>query len=82
MGLSISEHRGPPPHLPKGKAGPESGGLSRTVEKFSHNQTQTEPHRAARRTPVHQGDRGREGGKELTVTITQPIEVHARPYLL
>lgn len=55
---------------PKGNVGPESGGLSRTVEKFSHNQTQTELHRPVKRTPVHQGAGGREGKGEDLIVIT------------
>lgn len=42
---------------PKGKAGPESGGLSRTVETFSHNQTKTELHRAAKKKQEMEGER-------------------------
>lgn len=45
---------------PKGKASPESGGLSRTVEKFSHNQTQTELRGAVKRPLSTERERGRE----------------------
>lgn len=55
---------------PKGKASPESGGLSRTVENFSHNETQTELHGAEKKgTLVHQGVGRREGKKDLIVTV-------------
>lgn len=44
---------------PKGKAGAESEGLSRTVEKFSHNQTKTVGQRRGPSSVVK-----KEGGRE------------------
>lgn len=48
---------------PRGKSSPESGGLSRTVEKFSHNQTHKQSRTGQQRGPLsmEEMERGREG---------------------
>lgn len=60
VGLSPSEPGGP-----QGKSQHrERGTLTDSQEFFPPSDTQTESYRAAKRTLVHRGDRGREGGRE------------------
>lgn len=52
----------PSPVDPKGKASPESGGLSRTVQEFSHNQTNKQSCTEQRKGPLSSNEK--EGGEE------------------
>lgn len=65
-----------------GKASPESGGLSRTIQKLSHNQT----HRAAQGSekeslPTKEMEEEGKEEDDLTVTKTLTKEVHPMSYL-
>lgn len=78
VGLSLCEPAGP-----QGKSQSRERTLTDCWETFPQSNTQTEPHRAAKRTLVHHGDRRREGrgGRSDSYNNTAK-EVNAMPYLL